>query len=427
MLAQVSQHPIITEDELATFKQETLYISKIKGLPYIKDFSETKVYRYGKNLWDEQWELGIITSTGLNSNSTNSIRSKNYIPLLKEQTYFLNFPQTAKVFYFDANKNLLYANNPKFGTITITNEAYMRFHIGGAVSGTDAVIEYNNNICISLDGGDYEPYIEPVEVTASANGKVTIPSLVPITTLITNVNIEVTYQKSYGVQRGMQREYDAFWNIIQDNGNRTGYSFAFSADAWTPESFKPKYPIVPLSMQNGFAYWGSSINSPFRDTRIDLRQACVLDTSKCTSIANAFTGNLVINAVGTIDTQQASNLQGLFNNMANLEIVELLILKNDGTQTLTNIFNQCKSLTEIRLEGVIGKDITLQWSTKLSHASIESIINALSATTSGLTVTLSLNAVKSAFETSVGAADGNTSSDWQALVATKTNWTISLV
>lgn len=64
---------------------------------------------------------------------------------------------------------------------------------------------------------------------------------------------------------------------------------------------------------------------------------------------------------------------------------------------------------------------------KLSKPSITSIINCLSTTTSGLTVTLSKTAVNNAFETSEGVADGSTSQEWLNLVATKTNWTISLV
>ena len=69
----------------------------------------------------------------------------------------------------------------------------------------------------------------------------------------------------------------------------------------------------------------------------------------------------------------------------------------------------------------------VQWSTELSKESIISIINALSDTTTALTVTLSKTAVNNAFETAKGNADGSTSEEWAALIATKQNWTISLV
>jgi hypothetical protein len=79
------------------------------------------------------------------------------------------------------------------------------------------------------------------------------------------------------------------------------------------------------------------------------------------------------------------------------------------------------------MSGVIGKDVSFGNSDKLTHDSIASIINTLSATTAGQSVTFSVTAVNNAFETSSGAADGSTSAEWNALVATKSNWTISLV
>jgi hypothetical protein len=67
---------------------------------------------------------------------------------------------------------------------------------------------------------------------------------------------------------------------------------------------------------------------------------------------------------------------------------------------------------------VIGqKNFNVHWSPKLSKASIESIINALSSTTSGLTVTISKTAKEAVF----------TTEEWATLIATKPNWTISLV
>lgn len=48
-----------------------------------------------------------------------------------------------------------------------------------------------------------------------------------------------------GYNEGKQAEYDAFWDEAQKNGTRTDYNFAFSADMWTKENFKPKYPIRP--------------------------------------------------------------------------------------------------------------------------------------------------------------------------------------
>ena len=82
---------------------------------------------------------------------------------------------------------------------------------------------------------------------------------------------------------------------------------------------------------------------------------------------------------------------------------------------------------EIKYNGnTIASSLDMKSCTLLSKASITSIINALSSTTSGLTVTLSKTAVNTAFETESGGADGSTSQEWLALATTKSNWTISL-
>ena len=76
-------------------------------------------------------------------------------------------------------------------------------------------------------------------------------------------------------------------------------------------------------------------------------------------------------------------------------------------------------------QGKINVSISFEW-LALDKANTTSVINALSATTTGQTLTLNLSAVNAAFETSSGAKDGSTSTEFAALIATKTNWTIIL-
>ena len=235
-----------------------------------------------------------------------------------------------------------------------------------------------------------------------------------------------------GFEDGKQAEYDAFWDAAQQNGNRTDYAFAFSADMWTTENFKPKYPINPTTANNAFAYWGFS--SALRDERIDFRKACSLDTSNCANISNLFYNNQLITAVGVIDTQKNSPLQNLFSRCMNLEEVEKLILKNDGSQTFPTTFDRCDLLKNIVFEGVIGNDIDFKSCTLLTRVSIESIINHLSDTTTGKTLTLSKTAADNAFPCPIEDGNGGWinvgcggNSEWIELVATKSNWQISLV
>ena len=103
-----------------------------------------------------------------------------------------------------------------------------------------------------------------------------------------------------------------------------------------------------------------------------------------------------------------------------------LILKEDGSQSFSSTFSKCDELENIVIEGVIGKNgFNVSACTKLSGASIVSIIEALSDTTSGLTVTLSQTAVDNMAFPIVG--NKGTYNSWTDLEQSRTNWTISLV
>jgi hypothetical protein len=93
-----------------------------------------------------------------------------------------------------------------------------------------------------------------------------------------------------------------------------------------------------------------------------------------------------------------------------------------------NTFHYAYDTEHIGFEGIIAQNgLNLQWSTKLDKESHVKLVNTLSSTTSGLSVTVSQTAVNKAFETSEGANDGSTSQEWLNLIATKPNWTISIV
>lgn len=76
-------------------------------------------------------------------------------------------------------------------------------------------------------------------------------------------------------------------------------------------------------------------------------------------------------------------------------------------------------------QGNIDASMGFAWC-PLDKASTTSVISALSDTATAQTLTLSLSAVNTAFETSEGAADGSTSEEWLALAETKPNWLIEL-
>lgn len=183
-----------------------------------------------------------------------------------------------------------------------------------------------------------------------------------------------------GIEEGKQAEYDRFWDEYQNFGKRTAYGSAFYNKGWTDVSYNPKYDIVPTSAVNTFAY------SPITDTKVNI------DVSKATTT-------------------------NIFNYCGVLKTIRNLIV-SENTDWGGNCFAHCSALENLTITGTIGKGgLDLHWSTKLTKASITSVINALSTTTSGLTVTISKVAKEAAF----------TDAEWADLIATKPNWTYSLV
>lgn len=123
----------------------------------------------GFNQWDEEWEVGGISSTdGANISQLSTIRSKNYIRVIPGATYY-NYCATTGVgswdylFYYDASKNYIGNSGGYKANTTVTMPVgahYMRFQCNAEYGTT-----YNHDICINLhwDGerdGEYEPYEE---------------------------------------------------------------------------------------------------------------------------------------------------------------------------------------------------------------------------------------------------------------------------
>jgi hypothetical protein len=225
-----------------------------------------------------------------------------------------------------------------------------------------------------------------------------------------------------GEKAGAKSEYNDFWKQYQSNGVVYGTAYMFAFGGWNDTNFKPKYSM------SGFTNAGNMFNTcGVTDLKAALeRQGVTFDFSKVTNLANAFAYSK-LTVIPTVNAKSAVNLSSAFAYSNKIHTIEKLILKDDGSQTFPSTFLNCSSLANIVLEGVIGQDINFKQSTKLTKDSINNIMSCLSTTSSGKTLTLSLTAVNNAFETTEGAADGSASSEWAALKATKSNWTVSLI
>lgn len=220
---------------------------------------------------------------------------------------------------------------------------------------------------------DYEPYKDPIIQT---QGNIEYYS--PSTTLIaeSNVDIALTYRKSWG----MQEQYDRFWDEFQNYGNPKVYIFAFAGRGWTDDTFKPKYDIVSSGNNGSGMFYYSEISEI----------PVMVDVSGLTQMSQTF--------------QSATKLHTIKK-----------LKCSETTGFTSNTFGSCSSLANIEVEGVIGKSINFANSNLLTHDSLMSIINTLKDYSgSGTTYTLTLHADAKA-----------RLSDDEIAIATQKGWTVA--
>lgn len=223
--------------------------------------------------------------------------------------------------------------------------------------------------------------------------------------------------KAAGVfDAGKQAQEDAFWDAYQQNGTRTNYASGFGGVGWTNDNFKPKYDIKPTNATYMFRACG--ISGDLVEILDNL--GVTLDFSECTNAQELFSNTYNLTRVGVLDFSKISG-SAIGNCFAwsGVKTIDKVI----ATQNVhfSNFPGAAEKLESVTFEGTIAKPgLDMSYSTKLNKASIISVINALSATTSGLSITLSKTAVTNAF-------GSTTASEWTTLVGTKSNWTINLV
>ena len=233
-------------------------------------------------------------------------------------------------------------------------------------------------------------------------------------------------QKVY--EAGRTQEWSDFWDIYQSRGSRRTYEHAFrglfagSVNGWDDSNFKPKYDIIASNLDHCFQYSSiTNLKQILEDCGVSLSFS---DSMIAAGLYYAFEQSRITH-IPELYCPTVSNMQNAFRICRDLKSIDKITVSS-GCSTL-NAFQNCTALEEIRIGSVIANAWNFQWSTKLSKDSITSVINALSNTSSGLTVTFSKTAVNNAFKTAEGLSDGSNSSEWATLIETKPNWTISLV
>lgn len=219
-------------------------------------------------------------------------------------------------------------------------------------------------------------------------------------------------------QAGAAMGRDALWDAIQDYGRRTNYTAAFNE--WEgAEAILPKYPVRSYTLYETFRLCSNATSLP------------TVTCANADGIFNAcYCAYTDCRRVKTIDYDIYNKASGslawgyAFRNCRELvRIQKLGIQENQG---FTNTFDGCLALQELRIDGVIGQNgLDLRWSRMLSRESILSVVQALSDTTNGLSVTFSAEAVDREFNED--GLPGSHTSAWNNVLESKSNWNIQLI
>lgn len=203
-----------------------------------------------------------------------------------------------------------------------------------------------------------------------------------------------------------------FWDGVTNGGERTSYSRAFSY--WGCEYLRPTRKIIPTSAESG-------LNTFAHNTKLKKVEAAYFDFSQKPRGTGTQSGYYftfynckALEEIEDIGMQPDFTYNNAFANCVKLHTIAKM--RADEDTAFSNAFDFCNALQNVAFEGVIGQNLNIRWSTKLSKDSISNIVSCLSGTASGKTLTLSKTAVNNAF----------TDAEWTALADTKKNWTISL-
>lgn len=359
----------------------------------------TSVTVYGENLLDPKTFDGR-NAYSIDANGLTLLKADNSVATsiqpfatLYAGTYTISttMPTACRIQLFDDEGSSIGSSSSGTFTFTLTKPTAVRCKILAVTGGTYPV--FVGNVMLSFGGQatGYVPYHEPMRYTSTSDGSITaVKSLSPFMIIMAeaaDINISATYHKSYG----MQTEHDRFWDNYQDGGNRLHYNYAFAGKGWTDQTFRPKYDIRPTSATNMFSM------ALMSDVRKLLNDAMVeMDLSKVVSLSYVAQSS-DITALPTMDVRMASNLQYFIQGNSKLNVVEKVILNENGSQTFGNYsFGGNPALVEIRFEGKIGQNgFNIQDSKLLSHESLMSIISVLqdkTSDTSGTVWTITIGA-----------------------------------
>lgn len=176
----------------------------------------------------------------------------------------------------------------------------------------------------------------------------------------------------------------AFWDAVQNFGNREDYNRAFRH--WNCELLRPKYKVAPTN-ENSAAYlfhYNRSLK------KVEAQYFDFSQKARSSSTGNGysyFCGYCFeLEEVEDVGMQPDSSMQYAFYHCYKLHTIARI--RVDENTQYNSTFTRCDSLENLTVEGTIGKNgFNVSWS-PLSHDSLINIIKKLGETGSALSITL---------------------------------------
>ncbi|MBE6911292.1 MAG: hypothetical protein E7473_02105 [Ruminococcaceae bacterium] len=220
---------------------------------------------------------------------------------------------------------------------------------------------------------------------------------------------------SEGVDSGEQSERNRFWEIYTGtSGIGTDWRRKFANPSWKDAIFTPPFTAIKATQYAGNMFHNSGICDGLKKlTEIDISE-----TKPSVSSMHSFANSCACSYFPILKFPGNCDLNLAFAHTGNLKKIEKLVV--DETNTYTNTFASAIALESITIEGIIAASIDFR-ACPLSTESLVSVVEHLSDSTTNQTATFK--------ETAINKANWDITDygSWEALTATKPNWTILLV
>ena len=181
----------------------------------ISGFTGANVTRTGVNVWDEEWEVGDINSSGANAPASDRIRSKNYISVTPNTIYYIKASYGVWFWGYDINKNYVgcVPTSSSYNNQTITLPSgiyYIRFVVRSGYGTT-----YNHDISINYPSTDHDYHASNVSTIPiswqSSAGTVYGGSLDVTTGVLTVTHIGTVYNGTENWKKETQSGTNSYY------------------------------------------------------------------------------------------------------------------------------------------------------------------------------------------------------------------------